>query len=483
MHSPKIIPLILCGGTGKRLWPLSRQSFPKQFLNLLSEKEYSLFQDTYLRVAGINNIQKPILLCNEEHRFIVAEQIREINIEPQSIILEPFGRNTAPAIALGALKALEVEEDPILLILSSDHVIKDEENFKVVIQSASKKVMEGKLITFGIVPTNPETGYGYIESEEILNVEKSLGSSIKAFYEKPNIINAKKYIKNKCFYWNTGIFLFKAKSILNSLEKHTPEIVDLCRNSLKESNLDLDFQRINKKHFQTCPNVSIDVAVMEKTDKGYVYPLKAGWSDLGDWNSIWENSEKDKNGNTLKGKVIIKDSKNCYVRTENSLIAGIGIDNLIIVDTGDAILIADKNKAQDVKLLLNELEIKGIKESFQHKKIYRPWGFYISLEEGPRWQIKLISVKPGASLSLQMHHHRSEHWIIVSGTAKVEIDSKEMLLNENESTYIPICTQHRLSNPGKIQLELIEVQSGSYLGEDDIKRYEDAYDRVVKNLP
>ena len=483
MNATKIIPLILCGGTGKRLWPLSRQSFPKQFLNLLSEKEHSLFQETYLRVSEINNIQQPILICNEEHRFIVAEQMREINVEPQSIILEPFGRNTAPAIALGALKALEFEKDPILLILSSDHVIKDEEKFREVIQSATQKVLEGKLITFGIIPTIPETGYGYIESEEMLDFEKNLGSSIKAFYEKPNIVNAKKYIKNKCFSWNSGIFLFKAKSILQALEKHSPEIINICKNSLKENNLDFDFQRINKKHFQICPNISIDVAVMEKTNKGFVFPLKAGWSDLGDWNSIWKNSEKDKNGNTLKGKVFIQDSKNCYVRTENSLIAGIGIDNLIIVDTGDAILIADKNKAQDVKMLLNKLEKEGIKESFQHKKSYRPWGFYISLEEGPRWQIKLISVKPGASLSLQMHHHRSEHWIIVSGTAKVEIDSKEMLLNENESTYIPICAQHRLSNPGKIQLELIEVQSGSYLGEDDITRYEDSYDRVVKNLP
>ena len=478
MNSPKIIPLILCGGTGKRLWPLSRQSFPKQFLNILSEKEYSLFQETYLRISDINAIQKPILLCNEEHRFIVAEQMREINVKPQSIILEPFGRNTAPAIALGALKALEIYEDPILLVLSSDHEIKDSKKFREVIQSATQKVLEGKLITFGITPTNPETGYGYIESEEFLDEVKNLGSPIKRFYEKPSIENAKKYIENKCFTWNSGIFLFKAKSVIEDLEKYSPEILDLCRNSLKEKNLDLDFQRINKKHFEICPNISIDVAVMEKTNKGFVFPLNAGWSDLGDWNSIWKNSKKDKNGNTLKGKVFVQDTKNCYMRTENSLITGIGLDNLIIVDTSDAILIADKNKTQDVKLLLNNLERKGIAESYQHKKIYRPWGFYISLEEGPRWQIKVISVNPGASLSLQMHHHRSEHWIVVSGTAQVELDSKKMILNENQSTYIPVCSKHRLSNPGKIQLELIEVQSGSYLGEDDITRYEDAYNRV-----
>ena len=478
MSPKKIIPLIMCGGTGTRLWPLSRKAYPKQFLNILSHKNNSLLQETVLRISSISNIQNPIIICNEEHRFIVAEQLREIGVIPQAIILEPLGKNTAPAATLGAIKSMEIDKESILLVLSSDHEIKNTNKFCEVIKSSIFKAEEGKLITYGIIPSCPETGYGYIETYDDLNFEEIKGSPIKSFYEKPDIEKAKEFITRKSFSWNSGIFLFKAVTLIEELEKYCPDIYLICKETILENNKDLDFQRVDKSVFEKCPNISLDKAVMEKTDKGFVFPLDTGWNDLGDWKSVWNSSKKDNDGNVSLGKVFLEETKNCYLRSEKSMLTCLGLRDLIIVETGDAILIADKNKTQNVKLLVQNLYKEGFKESIQHQKIYRPWGFYISIVEGLRWQVKLITVKPGASLSLQMHHHRSEHWVVVKGTAKIEIDDRKILLNENQSTYIPVCSKHRLSNPGKIPLELIEVQSGPYLGEDDIKRFEDTYDRI-----
>ena len=478
MPSEPVIPIILCGGFGTRLWPLSRQSFPKQFLSLDSNDKKSLLQKTQERIQLLENLRNPILICNEEHRFIVAEQMREIDVNPNSILLEPFGKNTAPAITLAALKSLEIENDPFLLILSSDHEIKNESKFIEVIKKGIEYASNNKLVTFGIVPNSPETGYGYIKSEEEFKKNLIKGSNIISFIEKPEREKAEEFIKDKRFTWNSGMFLFKSKIILKEMEKFCPEITRYCREALKDNLLDLDFQRLNEKAFIKCPKISIDVGVMEKTKEGIVLPLDAGWSDVGSWDSVWQIAEKDKEGNSISGNVFTKDSFNCYVKSEKRLVAAIGLNNLIIVETGDAILVSDKDKSQEVKNIVSKLKDKGIPEGQEHKKIYRPWGYYESVVDDIRWKVKLINVKPGEKLSLQMHHHRSEHWIVVSGTAQVEIEDKMFILNENQSSYIPLGAKHRLSNPGKINLTLIEVQSGSYLGEDDIERFEDNYGRI-----
>ena len=480
MQDNLIIPVILCGGQGTRLWPLSRKTFPKQFLPLNYENNNSLLQNTYKRIEKISNIQNPILICNEEHRFIVAEQMRTIGVKPNSIILEPFGRNTAPAIAIAALKSMEMGDDPNLLILSSDHAIENEKEFIKVIESGIKFSNEGDLVTFGIVPNSPETGYGYIKSKDPISNSPRLGSRIESFFEKPNKSKAEKYIEDERFTWNSGIFLFKASVILEQLNLFLPELVNLSKEALKKSIFDLDFQRLEKSSFNKCPNISIDLAVMEKTNRGFVIPLDAGWNDIGSWDAVWKISKKNKDGNFIKGNVYTINSKNCYLRSENRLIASIGINNLIVIETFDAILIANKESAQDVKNLVNELKQNNISEGIEHKKIYRPWGDYLSLINEKRWQVKLIKVKPGGKLSLQKHHHRSENWIVVKGKAKVEIDGKERVLHENQSAYLPLGCKHRLSNPGKIDLKIIEVQTGSYLGEDDIVRFEDSYGRINK---
>ena len=472
-----IIPVILCGGAGTRLWPLSRASYPKQFLSLNSYNEKSLLQNTYKRISELDNIQMPIIICNEDHRFIVAEQMREINIKPNSIILEPFGRNTAPAITMAALKSLEIEEDPILLVLSSDHEIKNNNRFLDVLIKGIDYALEDKLITFGIIPTSPEVGYGYIKSEKPFNSSIIEAHKIYKFIEKPDLETAKTFIQNKCFTWNSGMFMFKAKNILQEIKIYSPEVLKYCQESINKKTLDLDFERINSKDFRSCPNISIDFAVMEKTQKGYVLPLDVGWSDIGSWQAVWENSIKDKNGNFCVGKTLLEDSQDCYVRSENRLVAGLGLKNLVVIETNDAILIADKNESQKIKTIVQKLKENDIPQGQQHLKIYRPWGHYLSIVEESRWQVKLIFVKPGEKLSLQMHHHRSEHWIVVSGTAEVEINGKKELLSENQSTYIPLGSNHRLINPGKIPLILIEVQSGSYVGEDDIVRFQDKYGR------
>ncbi|MBK16603.1 MAG: mannose-1-phosphate guanylyltransferase/mannose-6-phosphate isomerase [Prochlorococcus sp. SP3034] len=481
MSLNSIIPVILCGGSGTRLWPLSRKSFPKQFLSINSKSNRSLLQETQERIKTLNNIKKPIIICNEEHRFIVAEQMREIDIKPNTIFLEPFGRNTAAAITLAGLKSLELEDDPNLLILSSDHKIEDVEKFIEVINSGLIYSSKGKLVTFGIIPSLPETGYGYIKSKEPLIEGSGKGSDIEKFIEKPNLDLANKLISDKRYTWNSGMFLFKAKTILKEIDRFSPDILKFCKESMEDNLVDLDFQRLKKNAFYNCPDISIDIAVMEKTKIGIVLPLKAGWTDIGSWNSVWRISKKNADGNVIEGNILAKETKDCYLRSEKRLIAAIGIKDLIIVETSDAILVADKNQSQEVKNIVNLLKEKNIPEGLEHKKIYRPWGFYESIVDDSRWQVKLINVKPGEKLSLQRHHHRSEHWIVVSGTAKVEINEKEINLHENQSSYIPIGSKHRLSNPGKIPLKLIEVQSGSYLGEDDIERFEDNYGRTYNS--
>tara|TARA_Y100001968_G_C19426872_1_gene754872 strand:+ start:1212 stop:2681 length:1470 start_codon:yes stop_codon:yes gene_type:complete len=483
--SKELIPVILCGGTGSRLWPLSRASYPKQYWDLYGESQESLLQQTQKRLDGLKGILDPILICHEDHRFVVAEQMREIDVEPNAIMLEPVRRNTAPAICIAALKATELGKDPLLLVLSADHVIRDESEFLRVVEAGYKNAEEGELITFGIVPTKPETGYGYIEASEELKEKELNPIPISRFIEKPNKEEANKYLLDSHFTWNSGIFLFKASTILRELENYVPNLVSSCRAAIEDEIPDLDFFRIEREAFSKCPNISIDVAVMERTNLGAVLPLKTGWSDIGSWGALWETAKKDEHGNAMRGKVMSMDCKNCYLRSEQRLVVGIGVENLIVVETDDAVLVVEKSHDQSIKKIVNQLEKNGSPEATAHRKIYRPWGNYTEIIKGNRWQVKKIKVKPNASLSLQMHHHRAEHWIVVKGTALVEIDGKEELLGENQSTYIPLGCKHRLTNPGRMPMELIEVQSGTYLGEDDIVRFEDRYGRIEeikKNL-
>ena len=472
----KILPIILCGGSGPRLWPSSRASFPKQFINGLSKGKKSLLQETILRILSLDYIDDPIFICNEDHRFIVAEQMREINIDPKSIILEPFAKSTCPAITLAAIKASEEKEDQILLVLSADHIIKENDKFLKAINESVEIAKKGKIATFGVVPTAPETCYGYIEAGELLFEDFDV-FKIKRFIEKPNFELAKKLYSSKNYTWNSGIFTFKTSVIINELQKFEPEILMNCDESLKNGFKDLDFQRIDRNIFEVCKESSFDISIMEKTDIGVVIPLNAYWSDVGNWKSLWENEDKDKNGNVLSGKVITYDVNQSILKSENRLLIGNGLDNIIVIETEDAILVSDKEKSQSIKDIVNDLISKGYAEGKEKRMNYRPWGNYKSIAEDIRWQVKKIEVKPGAQLSLQMHHHRAEHWIIVKGTAKVTIENKESILKENQSIFIPLGSKHRLSNPENIPLILIEVQSGSYLGEDDIVRFEDDYGR------
>ncbi len=477
-NKTKVLPVILCGGQGTRLWPLSRKSYPKQFLSINNLNKKSLLQNTQERLVGIKDLLEPILICNSEHRFIVAEQMREINVNPKSILLEPFRRNTAPAILLAAFKSLETENNPHLLILSADHQINNESKFRDLIEIGKTYSSNNKLVTFGVIPRSPETGYGYIKSEKPFNKKILEGFKISEFIEKPNLNKAKKLIKDSSFTWNSGIFMFNAKTIINEIKSLSPEVFEACEKTFLGSKKDLDFQRLNEESFRDCPNISIDNAVMEKTKRGIVIPLDADWSDIGSWKSVWENSEKEINGNVCNGKIISKKTDNCYLHSKNKLLVTLGVKDLIVVDTDDATLVANKNESENIKKIVEELQSKNFNEASLHKKGYRPWGFYLSILDDIRWQVKIIHVKPGAKLSLQMHHHRAEHWIVVKGTAEVEINNETKILTENESTYIPLGSKHRLSNPGKIPLEIIEVQSGSYVGEDDIVRFEDKYDRL-----
>ena len=477
----KIIPIILAGGTGSRLWPLSRKSFPKQFLNLLESDEYTMLQKTYKRIENLEEISRPIVICNEEHRFIVAHQMQEINIEPLEIILEPDGRNTTPAITIAALKALDIFKDkniePILLILSSDHQIKDINNFHLAIKSSINSALQDNLIIFGVPPTYPATGYGYIKSEKQLYHDEYKPIMVQDFVEKPDERNAQHFVKDKRYSWNSGMFVFKAKSILNEIKSFAPDLLKNCEQCLKKSKMDLDFLRLEKNTFLNCDNVSIDISVFEKTKKAFVIPLNCGWDDIGSWESLWEISKKDKNGNSLSGKILAKDTKESLIRSENKLVVTIGLENIVVVETKDAVLVANSKCSQSVKNIVSQMNSKGFNEANNHKVVFRPWGSFVSIEDGSNWQIKKINVNPGASLSLQMHFHRSEHWVVVNGTAKVEVGTIEKIMGPNESIYIPLGAKHRLTNPTKLPLTIIEIQSGSYLGEDDIKRFEDKYGR------
>ncbi len=478
----KIIPIILAGGTGSRLWPLSRKSFPKQFLNLLDDGKYTMLQKTYKRIENLENITAPIVICNEEHRFIVGHQMKEINVEPLEILLEPEGRNTTPAITIAALKALDIFKDkniePILLILSSDHEIKDINNFHLAIKSSINVALKDEnLIIFGVPPTCSATGYGYIKSEKQLDHNEYNPIKVEKFIEKPDEKTAEFFIKDKKYAWNSGMFVFKSTAILNEIKKFAPEVLKNCEKCLKNSRVDLDFLRLEKNTFLNCDNIPIDIAVFEKTNKAFVIPLNCGWDDIGSWKSLWEISKKDNNGNSLIGNVLAKDIKDSLIRSENKLVVAIGLENTIVVETKDAVLVANSKFSQYVKNVVSLMKSKGFNEAQNHKVVFRPWGSFLSIEDGSTWQIKKIEVNPGASLSLQMHFHRSEHWVVVNGTAKVEVGNIEKIIGPNESVYIPLGAKHRLSNPTKLPLTLIEIQSGSYLGEDDIKRFEDKYGR------
>ena len=478
MSSMSLIPVTLCGGSGSRLWPLSRKSYPKQFLNLDSNSDKSLLQITQKRLLSLKNILSPILICNEEHRFIVAEQMRSIGVKPSSIILESEGKNTAAAITVASIKCLEIKEDPILIILASDHLIEHNDKFIKSLESAIDLALEDKIVTFGILPKSAETGYGYIESKNSLNVSNFKGSEIIRFFEKPSKKLAQEFIKDKRFSWNSGMFIFKASVILEEIKKFSPDIYKSCKKSIDKSKKDLDFLRLDQKAFSKCPSLSIDIAVMEKTKIGAVVPLDANWNDIGSWQSLWEYEKKDDLGNFSQGKIILKDVKNSFFRSEGRLIVGIGVSDLIAIETHDAILILNKDKSQEIKNIVEEMKSSGMKEASEHSRGYRPWGKYLSIAQGKNWLLKLIEVNPGAKLSLQRHKFRAEHWIIVRGSALVTIENEKKILNENQSTFIPQGAKHQLTNNSNSPLNVIEVQSGSYLEEDDIERFEDIYGRV-----
>ncbi len=473
-----IFPVILCGGSGSRLWPLSRASYPKQFIDLLANG-HSMLQSTVLRLQSLDAVAAPLAICNHENRFFVAEQFQQLNVKPSSIVLEPVARNTAPAVAIAAFSALEIDPDAVLLVLPADHNIKNEKAFSEAVTKASHAAEEGYLVSFGIVPNVPETGYGYIERGQplsIKNVEDAI-FSIKRFVEKPNKKTAESYIADEKFSWNSGMFLFRADQFLAELEIYAPEIYQASKQSFVHAYRDLDFIRIDEKHFAACPSDSIDYAVMEHTNKGAMVPLSAQWSDVGSWQAIWDISDKDEQGNVTVGDVMMQDSCDSLVMSDHRLVATLGGSNTVIVETGDAVLVANKDAIQDVKKIVSALKLSGRSEASKHKRVFRPWGSYETICHGERFQVKRIIVHSGQKLSLQMHHHRAEHWVVVSGEAKVTCGDEIFVLIENQSTYIPLGQKHRLENIGSIPLTLIEIQSGAYLGEDDIVRFEDDYGR------
>jgi len=465
-----IVPVILSGGSGKRLWPLSRKLYPKQFLSLANNT--TLFQDTIIRLP--QDVTSPLIVCNEEHRFIVAEQLRQINSCNKGIILEPDGKNTAPAIAIAAMSLLNKKEDPTLLVLSADHLIDNHKEFNISIKIASRIAEKGKMVALGVQPDKPELGYGYIEVDKS---EKNQYYNIISFTEKPDLKVAKKYLASGNYYWNSGIFMFKASVFLSELEKYEPDIYNICKKSCIEETKDLDFIRLNNEEFNECPNKSIDYAVMERTKVGAVVPFKGSWSDIGSWASLWESKPKDKNNNVSDGDVILSKVKNSYIHSSNRLIAANDLSDMVIIDTQDALLVSSMKSSQDIKKIVKELEINNRSESNNHQKVYRPWGYYNSIDSGEGFQVKRIFVNPGAKLSLQKHRHRAEHWVIVKGIASITCGGEKFKLKENESTYIPKEEIHRLENNEKESLEIIEIQTGDYLGEDDIVRLEDDYKR------
>ncbi len=468
-----VTPVILSGGSGTRLWPLSREAHPKQFLPVIGE--HSLLQATALRLQGLN-ASAPIIVANEVHRFLVAEQLQQLGIKACALLLEPVARNTAPAIAAAAYQAMADDADAVLLVMPSDHAIRDVEGFQAAVAQALPVAQLGGLITFGIVPEAPETGFGYIKASEGEGIRV-----IERFVEKPDTETAIAYVASGDYFWNSGMFLFKASRYLEELALSQPEMVRLAKIAVQKAQTDADFIRLDKDAFTAMASDSIDYAVMEKTQSGYVLPISVGWSDVGSWQALWQVSEQDGNGNAHHGDVLAVDCRNTLAMGDKRLLALLGLNDIVVVDTDDALLVAHKDRVQEVKEIVSQLKLANRSEATWHRKVFRPWGNYDSVDTGPRFQVKRIVVKPGAQLSLQMHHHRAEHWIVVSGTAKVTCDDKVFMLAENQSTYIPLGSVHRLENPGNIALELIEVQSGSYLGEDDIVRFDDVYGRTATN--
>jgi len=468
-----LIPVVLCGGSGTRLWPLSREAYPKQFLRLLGQE--SLLQQTVQRLSCIDDASAPMLVSGEASRFIVAEQLREIGVDDAQILLEPMRRNTAPAIASAALHALAEHQDPLLLVLPSDHVIKDHDAFCTAIHYARLAAEKGDLVTFGITPQGPETGYGYIRAA---SSEKEQALRVLEFVEKPNRATAEQYIASGQYYWNSGMFLFRASRYLEELDCYQPDVLRSCREAVAQAKRDMDFVRLDQGAYARSPDIAIDYAVMEKTDRAAMIALDADWNDIGSWASVWEVAEKDGNNNASQGDVMLQDCEDCMVHGTTRLVTGVGLKNVAIIETADAVLVMDTEKAQDTKKLVAQLLETQRSEATQHRQVFRPWGSYDCIGAGDRFQVKRIVVKQGAKLSLQMHHHRAEHWVVVRGTAKITNGDKEYLLSENQSTYIPVGVVHSLENPGKMPLELIEIQSGGYLGEDDIVRIEDRYGRA-----
>ncbi len=473
----KIIPVILSGGSGTRLWPLSREHYPKQLLSLINDK--TLLQDTFQRLDGLNELsEQQIIVCNEEHRFLVAEQLRQLNSNKSLIILEPEGRNTAPALTLAALSIINKQDDGVMLVLPADHAILNIPAYHQAVQDAYRVAQQDKLVTFGIKPACAETGFGYIKVGQALS---DSSYELKEFVEKPNLNTAEQYLKSGNYVWNSGMFMMKASVWLQQVKLLCPNILTQCEKAINAGQIDNDFCRVNRDHFLNCESDSIDYAVMEKVSGAEVVKLDAGWSDLGSWTALWDVGDKDENDNVISGDTYLDNTKNSYVNSSNKLVAALGLEDTIIVETADAVLVAHKNYAQDVKKIVAWLKQQGRNEQINHQKVYRPWGCYESIDTGERFQVKRITVNTGATLSLQLHHHRAEHWVVVKGTAKVTRGDEEFLVTENQSTYIPLGVKHRLENRGSIPLEMIEVQSGSYLGEDDIVRFDDRYGRVSKN--
>ncbi|MCB9481741.1 MAG: mannose-1-phosphate guanylyltransferase/mannose-6-phosphate isomerase [Desulfobacteraceae bacterium] len=470
-----LIPVILAGGSGTRLWPLSRRLYPKQLIELTSDN--TMLQETILRLENIENLSDPIIICNEEHRFMVAEQLRQISIESPSIILEPVAKNTAPAIAAAAVKALELDSDPTLIVLPADHYIGDMENFKKSIKTGYEAAEKDLVITFGIVPSSPETGYGYIKKGAAVSDQVSM---VEKFVEKPDLETAKQYLESGRYLWNSGMFIFKAKTIIEEFENNSPEILKCSRTAVEKSSVDLDFMRLDRESFSLSPEDSIDYAIMEKTKRAAVIPISCKWNDLGSFEALWQTKQKDENNNVTYGDVYLSDVKNSFLHSTSRIVAAVGIEDHVVIETSDAVLVASRDKVQDVKKIVEQLKKDKRNEPDIHKKVYRPWGNYETIDISERFQVKRLTVKPGEKLSAQKHHHRAEHWVVVKGTAVVTRGEDEILLKEDESIYIPLGTLHRLYNPGKIPLEIVEVQSGSYLGEDDIVRFDDIYGRSPK---
>jgi mannose-1-phosphate guanylyltransferase / mannose-6-phosphate isomerase len=470
----QIHPVILSGGSGTRLWPMSRTLYPKQILPLVGD--HSLLQQAVLRVDGLPDFAAPLVVANEEHRFIIAEQLREIGLARHALLLEPIGRNTAPAACVAALSLIATEPEALMLLMPSDHVIEDRGAFLTAVEHAATAARSGRLATFGIHPERPETGFGYIERGAALPGADG-AFTLARFVEKPDTATAEAYVASGNFFWNSGIFLFPAALYVSELERLRPDMLAACRQALEAARRDDDFIRLDKAAFAACPSDSIDYAVMEHTERAAVVPVSMGWSDLGSWDALWELADKDTAGNALVGNVIAEDATNCYLRSESGLVAALGVEDLIVVATDDAVMLAPRDRAQDVRRLVSRLTIEKRAEADNLPRVHRPWGSYETLHAGHRVQVKHILVKPGGKLSLQMHHHRAEHWVVVQGTAKIRRGDEEITLTEDQSTYIPLGTAHRLENPGKIPLHVIEVQSGAYLGEDDIVRFEDSYGR------